>query len=102
MEFNVTFNIISVISWRSVLLVEKTTDLLRHLQTLSHNVVASTPTWEGFELTTLVVICTDYIGRCKYDHHHDVPYKHWNNKSCNKRAFKLLYIIKHLDLNLRM
>jgi hypothetical protein len=55
MTFNATFNNISVISWRSVLLVEetgvseKTTDLSRHWQTLSHNVVSSyTSPWTGF------------------------------------------------------
>ena len=31
MVFNVTFNNILVISWRSVLLVEKTTDKLYHI-----------------------------------------------------------------------
>ena len=25
--------------------------------------------WEGFELTTLVVICTDCIGSYKYNYH---------------------------------
>jgi hypothetical protein len=42
MVFNATYNNISVISWRSVLLVkepEKTTDLS---QPFSHNVVSST------------------------------------------------------------
>jgi hypothetical protein len=50
MMFNATFNNISVISWRRVLLVDET-GILRenhrpvasHLQTLSHNVVSSTP-----------------------------------------------------------
>ena len=48
--FNTTFNNISVISWRLVLLAEetripeKTTDLP---QTLSHNVVSSTPRLSG-------------------------------------------------------
>ena len=37
--FNATFNNISVISWRSVLLVEKTTDLSQVADKLSHNVV---------------------------------------------------------------
>jgi len=45
--FNATFNNISVISCRSVLLVEETGENHRpatsHLQTLSHNVVSSTP-----------------------------------------------------------
>ena len=43
MVFNATFNNISVISWRSVLLVEETGENHRpvasHWQTLSHNVV---------------------------------------------------------------
>jgi len=48
--FNATFNNISVISWWSVLLVEETGVLAEnhrpvasHRQTLSHNVVSSTP-----------------------------------------------------------
>jgi hypothetical protein len=50
MVFNVTFNNISVISWRSVLLVEETRVpgkkqrlIASHCQTLSHNIVSSTP-----------------------------------------------------------
>jgi hypothetical protein len=50
MMFNTTFNNISVISWRSVLLVEETGipwenhwSAVSHWQTLSHNVVSSTP-----------------------------------------------------------
>jgi len=52
MVFNSTFNNISVIWWRSVLLVEKTgvpektTDLSQVTDTLSHNVVSSTPRHE--------------------------------------------------------
>ena len=51
--FNATFNIISVILWRSVLLVEETgvpdknrRPVASHCQTLSHNVVLSTPRYE--------------------------------------------------------
>jgi len=47
MMFNTTFNNISVISWRSVLLMEETGENHRsavsHWQTLSHNVVSSIP-----------------------------------------------------------
>jgi hypothetical protein len=50
MVFTATFNNISVISWQSVLLVEKTRVLgenhrsvASHWQTLLHNVVSSTP-----------------------------------------------------------
>ena len=48
--FNATFNNTSVISWRSVLLVEETGVLTKihqpaasHWQTLSHNIVSSSP-----------------------------------------------------------
>ena len=50
MAFYLTFNNISVISWRSVLLVEETgipgenhRPVASHRKTLSHNVVSSTP-----------------------------------------------------------
>jgi hypothetical protein len=53
MVFNATFNNISVISWQSVLLVEETRvqgeihgPAANHGQTLSHNVVLSTPCHE--------------------------------------------------------
>ena len=51
--FNATFSNISVISWRSVLLVEETgltgekhRTAACHVQTLSHNVVSSMPLHE--------------------------------------------------------
>ena len=51
--FNATFNNISIISWRSVLFIGETgvpgenhQPGLRHWQTLSHNVVSSTPRHE--------------------------------------------------------
>jgi hypothetical protein len=46
MVFNTTFNNIPVISWQSVLLVEETRVATNHRQTLSHNVVSSTPRHE--------------------------------------------------------
>ena len=50
MMFNATFNNISAISWWSVLLVEETGEnnrpIASHSQTLSHNVVSSTPRHE--------------------------------------------------------
>ena len=55
MVFNATFNTISVISWRSISLVEETGVLgenhrpaVSRWQTLSHNVVSSTPHHEQF------------------------------------------------------
>jgi len=51
---NATFNNILVISWRSVLMIENTRELgeneqpaASNRQTLSHNVVSSTPRYEG-------------------------------------------------------
>jgi len=50
MVFDTTFNNISVIFWRSVLLVEETSENQRpvasYWQTLPHNVVSSTPRHE--------------------------------------------------------
>ena len=71
MVFNVSFNNISVISRLSVLLVEESETPPSHCQTLSHNVVYSTPRspWEGFNLKTFVVLDTDYIGNCKSNYH---------------------------------
>ena len=53
MVFNATFNNISVISWRSFILVEETRVPLEnhrpvasHQQTLPYNVVSSTPSHE--------------------------------------------------------
>jgi len=53
MVFNATFNNISVILWQSVMLVEETGvarenhwPAASHWQTLSHNVVSSTPCHE--------------------------------------------------------
>ena len=74
MVFNATFNNISVISWRSVVLVEETRGLgenhrhvASHWQTWSHNVFTSP--WSRFELTTYVVIGTGYICSCKSNYH---------------------------------
>jgi hypothetical protein len=67
MLFNSTFNI-SLISWRSVLLVEETTDLLQVTDKLYYIMLYTSP-WSRFELTTSVVIGTDCIGSCKSNYH---------------------------------
>ena len=75
MVFNTTFNNISVMSWPSVLLVEETRvpgdnhwPVASHWQTLSHNVVMSTP-WARLESTALVVIGTDSTGSWISNYH---------------------------------
>ena len=74
MVFNATFNNISVISWWSVLLLEETGVSGEHhrpvaslWKTLSQNVVHLAIT--RFEVTTLVVICTDYTGSFKSNYY---------------------------------
>ena len=65
MVFNATYNNITVISWRSVLLVEESR---KSLTTLSHNVV-HLALIDNIELATSVVIGTDCIGSCKFNYH---------------------------------
>jgi hypothetical protein len=70
---NVTFNNISVISWRSVLLVKETehperkTPTCRNSMTnfITHCYIEYMSPWTGFEFTTLVAIGTDCTGSCK-------------------------------------
>jgi hypothetical protein len=68
--FNANFNNISVISWWSILLVKETGVLGEnqrhvesHWQTLSHNVVSSTPHHE--QGSNSQMIGTDCIGSCE-------------------------------------
>jgi hypothetical protein len=61
MVFNATFNNISVIPWRSVLLVEEADKL--------YHIMLYTSPWQRFELTTSAVIAIDCIGSCKSNYH---------------------------------
>jgi len=86
MVFNATFNNISVISWRSILLVEetegpgKTTDLSQVTETLYH-IRLYTSSWSRFALITSVEIGTHCIGSCKSNNHTItatmVPHYNW-------------------------
>ena len=62
--FNATFNNISIILWRSVLLAEETGGPGSGGNHQSH-IMLYPSTWSRFELTTLVVIGTDCIGSCE-------------------------------------
>ena len=69
MVLNATFNNISVVSRRSVILVEETAvpgeyhrPFANHWHTVSYNIISSTPRLSWLELTTLVVIDTACIG----------------------------------------
>ena len=74
MLLKATFNNISVISWRLVLLVEETEENYRpaasHWLILSHNIVSSTPRLGG--------IRTDCIGSCKSNYHTTTTTPQWN------------------------
>ena len=69
MVYNATFNLISVISYHGNQFYWWRKPAASHLQTLSHNVVSSTPRGVWLVLTTLVVIGTDCIGSYKLNYH---------------------------------
>jgi hypothetical protein len=68
MVFNVTFNNISVILWRSVLLLEATgVPGENHWQTLSHNVISSTPRHERHSNAQPFCMNLAFHGYVKYE-----------------------------------
>ena len=74
MVLNATFNNISVISWRSVLLVEETEGPGENIRTVAnhsqtYHLMLYTSPRSKLEPTTSVVIGTDSIGSCKFNYH---------------------------------
>jgi hypothetical protein len=71
MVFNATFNNISVISWRSVLLVEETwVPGENHQPVESHIMLYQVHhTMSGVRTDNIVVIGTECIGSCKSNYH---------------------------------
>ena len=72
MEFNANFNNISAISWRSVLfwLGEKPPTCRKSLTNfITWCCIDYTSTWNGFEITILVVIDSDGTCSCKSNYH---------------------------------
>ena len=68
--FNSTFINISIILWRSVLLVEETTDFSQVTDKLYRiNVVLSTPCLIGTH--NIIGTGTDYVGSYKTNNHYD-------------------------------
>ena len=70
MVLNDPFNNISVISWRSVLLMEETgvpgenhRPATSHRQTLSHNVVSRTPKEFFFIISVILVVRLKFVVR---------------------------------------
>ena len=104
MVLNDTLNNISVISWRLVLLVEEAGvpgenhwPAASHWQTLTYNILSTTLHERDYEPTTLVMICTDCIGRSKsnyvpFDHDHD------GSECYGKHLHRLVELINTLNI----
>ena len=99
--FNTTFNNISAISWRSILLVEETGVsgenyqlVAGHSQTVSHNVVLSTPRLSEIRAHNYNGVGTDCIGSCKTNYDAITTTSPEKKKPKSIETKKISYIIK--------
>ena len=104
MVFNATFNNISVISWRSVLLVEETGapwENLPHVTDKLYHIMLYTSPWVGFKPTASVVIGMDCIGSCKSNYHtiqsHDGPWFLWSVSDLSILIASANFCVSHLE-----
>ena len=103
MVFNATFNNISVILWQSVLLVEETgvpgenhRPVRNHWQTLSHNVVSSTPRLNYHMImttttATLINIDKSFIGLITHAIQYGSTTEGSESLHCNKIVLGYIY-----------
>ena len=89
MVFSGTCNNSSAISWWSVSLVEETGEPRDKL----YHIMLYTSPWSRFELTTLVLICTDCIGSCKSNYHANTPQRPFVSEAFLTNWKSLKYII---------
>ena len=109
MVFNATFNNISVILWRSILLTKETRvhrENHRPATSLTNFItyccIRHSSPWTGFKLTTLVVIGTDCTNSCKSNYNTITTMTAPNNitEIIKKNIYSSEYFFTFLEMHL--